>query len=275
MLISDSRFKPGFLAVVPVWSLFLCWPVLADVPVVREGSQIKVSELPQAVRSSKLSQNPESSKAVWLLLDEMEQLKQEVQGLRGLVETQNNQIDRLNKRQQQHYLDLDTRVRQLTGEADPDGANVSAPSSSEGDVALAAGSSEAGPDENSERGLYQIALKHIKAREYPQAQQALERVLTQYPEGLYQVYANYWLGEISLVLSEPNYSQAIGYFRWVVENNAEHRKAPLSYYKLGTLYDAVGEPKLAKKHLDTLIATYPSSPEAKRAIAYLADREER
>lgn len=69
--------------------------------------------------------------------------------------------------------------------------------------------------------------------------------------------AYYWLGEIHL--AEQRSELAREAFMQVVTRFSDHRKAPDAAYKLGIVYDQLGDSKKSAEYLDLVINKYPDS----------------
>ncbi len=222
---------------------------------------------------------------LWELFNELEVLRQENLELRGLIETQANQINRLKEKQKQHYLDLDLRLKELTA----GNINRALPASldnpqnqSPGEVSTLTGTQLSATDatkqakaQPAEGDLYQEALNSIKEKSYQKAADQLKALLAAYPKGFYALYAHYWLGEVILALPNPDLKKAVSHFKHVIEKDNNHKKAPPSYYKMGTLLDALGKPDEAKEALNHLATAFPKSNESVLAKKYLAEMENR
>ncbi len=167
------------------------------------------------------------------LLEQVEQLQQEVQNLRGIVEEQEHEIKLLNKRQEQLFADLDQRVTALSGptaQLQAGDANVQGLTSvRKNKVDL------------NEGDRYQVAYDLMKKKLYNDASLSFQDFLWQYPDGKYAANANYWLGEIYFIQWEQNkknqlpLEKAIEYFSAVVEKYKDHNKAIDSLLKLGLI----------------------------------------
>lgn len=112
-----SNFTSTCLLSIPSLILALAVPavVTAQVPVVEAG--VSRSQPVQAQPQPSPSQQPVSAAGSSVMLEmyeQMEQLKQELSDLRGMVEQQSYQIRQMQNEQRDRYLDLDRRVSELT-----------------------------------------------------------------------------------------------------------------------------------------------------------------
>jgi len=196
------------------------------------------------------------------LFFKIQQLEQEVMGLRGRVEEQEHQIRKLSKQRREDYIDLDKRISNLSrGGGAPVGSygasrssSVPAPVSS---APIAAPISEGGGDPAMEQGSYQAAYDLVKRLNLKAALRAFKEFILLYPNGSYAANAHYWLGE--LYLYEANLDNAIQEFDTVVQRYPQHRKAPDALYKLGKAHHVRGDPQTARIMLNRVISDYGRS----------------
>lgn len=200
------------------------------------------------------------------LLNQVQQLQEEVQQLRGIVEEQVYILDQLKKTTKEQYLDLDNRISKLPAKSDISD-DIAEPSKSDSlSKAVPSDLSKAKP---AEKKLYDEAQASIRSRNYQKAVDKLNSLLTDYPDGAYVSYAHYWLGEVSLALPEPQYQEAEIHFLKLLQRDANHAKAPAALFKLGKLYDLSDQPQLSDKYFKRVIQQYPDDPAATLAKRYL------
>lgn len=217
------------------------------------------------------------------LFYQLQVLQQEVQELRGLVEEQSYQLNRLARDQKEQYIDLDRRVAELTtggsvsaSSAAPSatspsfGASSSRPAESglTGTGAVSAGTPAVAalPASSSEREAYQSAFDLMKARQFDQSIGAFSRLVTDYPNGQYTPNAFYWLGE--LYLAQQNMEQARQSFMQVINLYPDHPKVPDTLYKLGVTYHRLGDNSRAMDYFNQVRSQYPQSSAAGLAASY-------
>lgn len=214
------------------------------------------------------------------LLYMLEQLQQEVQSLRGMVEKQSHQIKQLKQQGRDRYRDLDQRLLKLQSDALPS-SSVSAGSKASAvplnnavpvprpvkGVATSTAPLKSAPSAEQERA-YQAAYDLIKQKKYEQAADQLHNFIKSYPSSDLTGNAYYWLGEVYLVM--PKFEQARQAFTVVVGSFSSHRKAPDAMYKLGVTYHRLDNLKEAKHYLSEVSKRYPESSAAKLAKEYKA-----
>jgi len=213
------------------------------------------------------------------LFYQIQVLQQEVQQLRGMVEEQSYQLERLARDQQEQYLDLDRRMQALREGAGQ--ARVASPSG-QGGGSGSAGPSARGPgagsgggpggtagSAGSEREAYANAFDLMRQRQFETSAQAFEALIQNYPNGAYTPNAFYWLGELHLAQDELEPARQS--FAQVVNLYPDHRKVPDALYKLGVAYHRLGDVERARQYLNQVRNDYPQSSAAGLAQTYLAE----
>ena len=208
------------------------------------------------------------------LLNQMGQLRTELQQMRALVEQLQNENEQLKQSSKDQYLDLDGRLNRLEGGGVPvtpaaasappvavpaAGASASAverPPSVHGDVGAMAQSGD-------ERAAYNVAFDALKGGNYADAAQLFLSFLELYPNGSYTPNALYWLGESYYVTQ--NYQLAGQQFRTLLERYPTHDKAPGALLKLGLAEYGLGKVDEAERTLNQVVTRYPNSDVARTA----------
>ena len=211
------------------------------------------------------------------LLNQMGQLRTELQQMRALVEQLQNENEQLKQTAKDQYLDLDGRLNRLEGGALPAlpaatsaapvapplaGATAAAgtaaerPPSVHGDVGAMAQSGD-------ERAAYNVAFDALKAGNYADAAQLFLSFLELYPDGAYTPNALYWLGESYYVTQ--NYQLAGQQFRTLLERYPTHDKASGALLKLGLAEYGLGKVDDAERTLNEVVTRYPGSDVARTA----------
>ncbi|MGK9065084.1 tol-pal system protein YbgF [Stutzerimonas chloritidismutans] len=209
------------------------------------------------------------SSAQGMLFVQLQQMQEEIAQLRGMLEVQENEIQRLKQEGLERYQDLDSRLSGLsTGGGS--GQNVSSAGSAAGSgaqtssdaAAQGTGSSESA-DPEKEKLYYDAAFDLIKAKDFDKASQAFAAFLRKYPSSPYAGNAQYWLGEVNLAKGDlPAAGQA---FARVSQTYPQHNKVPDSLYKLADVELRLGNRDKASGILRQVIADYPNSSAAQLA----------
>lgn len=207
------------------------------------------------------------------LLNQVNQLRTEMQQLRELVEQLQNENEKLKQTSRDQYLDLDGRLNRLEGGAvpavpapgppiTPPAASTPTPASAErppsvhGDVGAMASAGD-------ERAAYNVAFDALKGGNYADAAQLFLSFLELYPNGAYTPNALYWLGESYYVTQ--NYQLAAQQFRTLLERYPTHDKASGSLLKLGLSEYGLGKVDEAERTLNEVVTRYPGSDVARTA----------
>jgi tol-pal system protein YbgF len=248
--------------------------------------QAQAQEMPvQEAPASAAESASMSSRQLSELFYQMQVLQQEVQELRGLVEEQAYQLNRLARDQKEQYIDLDRRVAGLTTGA-ATGAGLTAGSSTPPAAGTASGSpgSVAGGQTStspaassavaalpaaggvSEREAYQNAFDLMKGRKFDESIAAFNDLIVRYPNGQYTPNAFYWLGELHL--AQQNTEQARQSFMQVIGLYPDHPKVPDTLYKLGVAYHRLGDTAKAMEYFEDVQSRYPQSSAAGLAASY-------
>lgn len=232
----------------------------SPVPVV-ESSSPAVLSIP-SVNPPGVSGASEGSAASFV--GQIQSLQNEVLQLRGLVEEQANALRLMGQENRDRYLDLDRRIEALS----TPGA-VQRPSAAIGTDTPPLLTSGAAPqsEANLEQSAYQKAFGLIRERQFDQAVVALDDYLRQFPKGDYADNAQYWLGEVYLVQGKLEASKNA--FQAVLKSNPDSGKQPDAMYKLGRIFDQLGDRAQSERYLKSVIREYSQSSAAKLADAYL------
>ena len=198
------------------------------------------------------------------LRTQLRQLQQEVMSLRGMVESQQHAIARLERQQRERYLDLDRRLSRMGGGPAmvPEGPGAGLVD----EAAAAEDTSRAGDDE---RAAYERAFRLTREREFEAALQAFRNFIDDYPGEALEGNAWYWLGELYLVIDDPDLEASREAFVQVKERWPEHDKVPDVLYKLGVVYHQLGESGQARDYLQQVQQQHPDSSAARLAGNYL------
>lgn len=210
------------------------------------------------------------SSAQGMLFMQLQQMQGEIAQLRGMLEEQQNQIQRLQQEGLERYQDLDQRLMNAGPGASNSqnspaaGANAGGDSSAtqNGDVPRAGATNQSG-DPEKEKLYYDAAFDLIKAKDFDKASQAFTAFLRKYPESRYAGNAQYWLGEVNL--AQGDLQGAGQAFAKVSQAYPQHAKVPDSLYKLADVELRLGNQEKAQQMLRQVIAQYPDSSAAQLA----------
>jgi len=206
------------------------------------------------------------------LFMQLQQMQDEIARLRGTVEVQQNDIQRLKQEALERYQELDQRINAASGGGAP-AAAASNNSQTSGDInaggapvapaAQAPGASSEPGDPAKEKLYYDAAFDLIKAKDFDKASQAFAAFLRKYPNSQYAGNAQYWLGEVNLAKGDlQGAGQA---FAKVSQLYPKHAKVPDSLYKLADVERRLGHLDKVKGILQQVVAQYPGTSAAQLA----------
>lgn len=259
------------LSAIAVSSVFSWRAAAAEVPVVDlsaetgsedplsvvgmdRGSEPVYAAPPVAGESAGTSPEPGANATLFY---QLQVLRDEVQELRGMVEEQAHQIDRLAKEQKEQYLDLDRRLSSR-----PRGGSNSLPVPDRVPPNAAS---------KTERDAYAAAFQLTREKRFQEAIDRFNQLIVTYPNGQYTANAFYWLGELYLALPEPQLEKSRQSFVQVVNLYPDTPKLPDALYKLGVIYDRLGDREKSLEYLNRVIAEYPNSPASRLASTYKSE----
>jgi len=183
----------------------------------------------------------------------IDELKQDLARMRGQLEVQTNQIETLDRRQKDLYVDLDARLRKLEASAQ----------AHEKQAASA-------PDPVAEGKAYEAALNQFKLGNYQSSVAAFQSFLASYPDSPQVSSAQYWIGNAYYALRD--YKTAIAAQQKVLTSWPDSAKAPDSMLNIASSQAEMGEAKAARETLQTLLKKYPGTPAAEQAKQRLAGK---
>jgi tol-pal system protein YbgF len=223
------------------------------------------------------------------LMDQVKALQREVQQLRGDIEVQAHDMDGLQKRQRDLYLDIDRRLHRLeTGGVETSPAvgagaapGVGAAAGSPAPAAIGSAASDVTPSTGSaglgaavtappvalnpadERKDYDGALEILKEGRYSEASTAFQQFLSKYPGSSYADNAQYWLGEVFYVTRE--FQSALGEFEKVVTVYPDSSKVADARLKMGYIHYELKDWSKARELLKQVLQSYPGTTSARLA----------
>ena len=236
-------------------ALMLCITLLTSIsyvqaaPLLQRGVNDQGTNVPQN-KSEAQGEVVETESALlnYRMFKQMETMQQEIQNLRGILEEQNYQIERLKKAERERYADLDRRMTVLSQQKN-NTSNLGASTQSQA-VSL--------PMDEDEK-TYTSAKSKVDSKEYNAAIAEFTLYLEFFPNGKYVAQAHYWMGELYLALEFPEYENAMSHFETVVKDYPAHAKVPGSLYKMGLIQIEQAKKADAKKTFQKLVKEFPSN----------------
>ena len=187
----------------------------------------------------------EKDEATELLYQKLSELEKEVAELRSQLEENSILMERSLELQQQRYLDLDSRILELSSIE----RNIVS-NSAEEDLVMDNGQAE-------EKLLYKNALELFEASRYAEALEVFSEVIISYPDGIYTPDAYFWSGE--LFLAQELYEDAKLSYAEVFEQFPDHIRSADSLYKLGEIQRIDSEFNEAINYFEKVVSLFPDS----------------
>ena len=213
------------------------------------------------------------------LLNQVGQLKTEVQSLRAQLEELQQQQEQYKQTGRTQYLDLDGRLNRLESAApDPVPAPQTAPAGVGPTATPAAAATQPAMQDTppriygdastlgkgaDERTAYNVAFDALKAGRYAESARSFQTFLEAYPNGTFTPNAMYWLGESYYVTQ--NYALAQEQFQGLLDRYPTHDKAAGALLKVGLCQYGLRQLDAAEATLATVVARYAGSEAARTA----------
>jgi len=186
--------------------------------------------------------------------EQLDVMQNEVNELRGSIEVQNFQLEKILERQRELYLEIDKRIEAVKNQPStlPVGVMNTLPSSTE--TPLSANENEA----------YDKAVNLIlKDRLYDQAIPEFQTFLQNFPTSSYVPNAHYWLGQ--LLFNKQDWAGAALQFQTLITGYPESSKRADATLKLGITEMERANAARAKQLWEQVVAEFPDSSSAKLA----------
>ncbi len=199
------------------------------------------------------------------LQQQLDTMQMEIDQLRGAVEVNTNELEKVLERQRELYLEIDKRVEALK-----QGGFAQSSSSGSGSQSAGNSTSTPAPAPNlDESEAYDNAVNLIlKSREYDKAIPAFQAFLERFPNSEYAPNAHYWLGQ--LLFNKQRWNDAKEQFEVVVSRFTDSNKRPEAMLKLGVIEERQGNSAQARSQFQKVISEYPDSSASRLAESRLS-----
>ena len=251
---------------------------------------VSAQRMSLADRVALLEQRAANNQANVDLLNQLTQLKSEVQALRSQLEELQQVNDQLKSAARAQYLDLDGRIDRLEGGGVAPSASAPARAGSPAAATTPAASAtkpttvrreepadtaadraprvygDAGAiaaQNAGERSAYDGAFASLKAGQYAESARLFAAFLQQHPNGVYTPNALYWLGESYYVTQ--NYNLALTQFQSLMDRYPTHEKTPGAMLKLGLSQLGLKQLEAAERTLGQVASRFPGTDAARTA----------
>lgn len=237
------KLKPMIISMV---GLTMAASVAMAEPPVTDTLSVRVDRLEKAMASQNGYQ----------LQSTLQELRDELQTLRGKLEVQEFELQKLKELQQQQYADLDQRIKGGAGVASnaPQAANTA--------KAPVAANAPGAPSD-AETKQYEAAYVMLTEQKYSAAIPALQAYIQAYPEGQYIASAYYWLGETQTIADDLD--EAKKAFQTVIDKYPNSPKVVDASLKLAMVYEDGGQYDKALQLFEDVKQKFPNTPQARVA----------
>jgi tol-pal system protein YbgF len=154
------------------------------------------------------------------------------------------------------------RISELRGQMEQRRAQLAAPAGGADSAGAAPG--EPGPEQ-----LYDLAVRQLRAGSPQTARQALQKLLSDYPQHDRVPDALFQLGESWAGTNPDSAAQA---YEKIAKDHPGSPRAPAALYKLGLMAEQRNDQRAARLYYNRVVAGYPRSEEAALARTKLAGR---
>lgn len=193
------------------------------------------------------------------LLLQIEQLRQETQALRGLMEELSNQLRTMQDDEKSRYLDLDRRLGELIRIQRDTVQSQVAPAPTPTDDSSPATTALDLPQVPAQEA-YNIAFQMIRERQFEESLAAMADFILNYPDSELIHDARFWRGQVYDVLADD--ANAIKEYEGLLAIKPDYRRLSQVQIKLGKLYLKTGQTAAGQQLLNALISADPDSVEA-------------
>ena len=186
----------------------------------------------------------EKNEGIELLYQRLSDLEKELAELRSQLEENSVLMERSLELQQQRYLDLDSRILELSSNERQDASE-----NLKEEVLI--------EEIEKEKLLYRNALELFEESRYAEALEIFSEIIISYPNGTYTPDAYFWSGE--LFLAQELFEDAKISYEEVSQQFSTHIRAADSLYKLGEIYRLESNLETASVLYNKVISLFPDS----------------
>ena len=186
----------------------------------------------------------EKNEGIELLYQRLSDLEKELAELRSQLEENSVLMERSLELQQQRYLNLDSRILELSP---TEGKNIAENFKEEVIT----------EEIEKEKLLFRSALELFEVSRYAEALEIFSEIIISYPNGKYTPDAYFWSGE--LFLAQEFFEDAKISYEKVSEQFPGHIRAADSLYKLGEIYRIESNLEKASSIYESVVSLFPDS----------------
>ncbi len=210
-------------------TLLIAVPVMAQVRVVESSPRVT-----PGVAQPQYAEPANSD-----VYSQIRALQDEITTLRGLIEEQSYELNKLKQLQLDNYMELDRRLSgarsQSTDSASSAASVIDLPVEPSAPLV---------EDTRSEKEIYTAAYDLLNQRDYDAAMNEFKNYLGRFPTGQYASNSCYWLGKIAN--QNGDHEQAKTWFAKLISDFPDAPKVPDAKFDLGRVYFNMGDKVTAK-----------------------------
>jgi tol-pal system protein YbgF len=192
-------------------------------------------------------------------------LRDNLQQLRGQIETLKNDLTISTKKQEQVFDDILLKVNFIENFLEIGKKDIGGDTSKSTGNGVSKGQGNIQDKDKAYSAAYQI----FKNGNYSKARTEFQTFLTTYPSTEHSDNAQFWIGECYFF--EKKYEQAILEYEKVVKNYPSGSKVPYALLKQGLSFLNLGDKTSARLLLQQVIKDYPNTNQARIARAKLQE----
>lgn len=231
----------------------------------RDAMQVQIKKLEE-----RQTQQEAANKRTLNLLTQIEQLREEIAGLRGKIEVLQFNQDESIKRQTSLYVDLDARLRSVEAKLQDVDTRLRDKDAKEQSRELQLQQEQKAAQLAAEKKQLDDAIAQIKAGKNKEGAAALDKFRVANPQSAQLPEAFYWTGVAQS--GQKDYKAAQKAFTDVVNKSPDHARAPDALLGLASIAAASKDSKASRKYLGLIMEKYPQSEAAQTAKKALAVR---
>ncbi|NNH25211.1 YbgF trimerization domain-containing protein [Acinetobacter terrestris] len=224
----------------------------------------------------------------WQIMQKNQQLENDIRALRGKIEEQDNEIEKLKHELTNRYTDLDQRLELLQQKVDPESAApeednqqdtspstvntpmpvvaakaVNTQPAAATTQATATTNTQSASSADLDKAAYTVALDAYKQGGAKKAIAPMKNFIKNNPNSVYISNAYFWLAEFNLAIEPTNYTEAKKNYNIVINQYPNSAKAARALYQLHSIAkDVDHNTTLANQLKSKLVKDYPKSEEA-------------
>jgi tol-pal system protein YbgF len=196
-------------------------------------------------------------------------LRENLQQLRGQVETQKKDSALSTKKDEQRFDNILLKINFIENFLEIGNKNNSSDASDKSSKSTSASVAKDPAKKQDKEKAYSAAYQIFKEGNYDKARTEFQNFLATYPDSEYSDNAQFWVGECYFF--ENKYETAILEYEKVTKNYPNGNKVPYALLKQGISFLKLGDKTSAKLLLQQVIKNYPNTSQARIARSSLQE----